>query len=197
VLFYDKYHAKHVIKVPRIAPPRHKVEPVMKRIYDALGIEMAADGRVAFTSFDAVVQEMYARDVGVQGMPLASAFGAGGLKLPIVISWDATGFGRNQFNTIAARNPYLLRSAQLLRVFGLGNCDDGREGTKLLLGHNLPRLNAAILADQNDTCIPCGNSEVRPEVFVVTPRTSPRYAIVSTSPTRVGASVVESLRCVT
>ena len=168
VLFYNKYHGRHFIKVPRIAPPRYKLEPVLKRIYNALGTDIAADGRVAFTSFNVVMQEMYSRDVGLQGMPRAGAFGKGRLKLPIVISWDATGFGRKQFNTVAARNPYLSRSAQLLRVFGLGNCDDGREGTKLVLGPNLPLLNAAIVADQKAECIKCGESEIWPEMFVVT-----------------------------
>ena len=111
---------------------------------------------------------MLARDVGHLGMPSLSAFIGGELKLPIVVHWDATGFGRNQFNTIAARNPYLSRSAQLLRPFGLGNCDDGRDGTVRLLGPNLERLNTAIKADQDDVCIKCGDSEISPEVLIVT-----------------------------
>ena len=111
VLFYDRHHKGSVIKVPRVAPPRHKVEPVMKKIYDALGIDVAEDGRIAFTSLTVVVQEMLAQDVGLHGMPQLPDFLAG-LKLPIFIHWDATGFGRNQFNTIAIRNPYHPKSAE-------------------------------------------------------------------------------------
>ena len=140
----------------------------MKRIYAELGTEIADDGRIAFTSFAVVMQEMLARDPGQHGMPELPAFLGGKLKFPIVIHWDATGFGRNQFNTIAARNPHHPKSAQLLRCFGLGNCDDGRDGTVRLLGPNLARVNAAIVADQNGQCIPCGDQEICPEVFIVT-----------------------------
>lgn len=64
--------------------------------------------------------------------------------MPIVVSLDATGFGSLQFNTISARNPYMSASAQQLRTFGIGNCDDNRDGSTRLLGPNLEVINRMI-----------------------------------------------------
>lgn len=87
------------------------------------------------------------KDCGKQSVPQLVSFLAGsaaGLKLPIVIMLDATGYGNQQLNTIAIRNPYLSASSQQLRVFGLGNCSDDREGSTRLLGANLDYINALI-----------------------------------------------------
>lgn len=111
VLVYDKFHKGNVVKVPRIAPPRHRVEAVLRRIYDQLGTEISEDGRIAYTSLSVVVQEMLMQDAGRYGMPPLPAFLGGELKLPIVISWDGTGYGNQQFTTIVARNPYAPKSA--------------------------------------------------------------------------------------
>ena len=108
---------------------------------------------------------MLAQDVGLHGMPQLPDL-LDGLNLPIVIHWDATGFGRNQFNTIAIRNPYHPKSAQLLRPIGLGNCDDGRDGTVRLLGPNLDRLNSLIVADQQDVCVECAAGPIKPELGI-------------------------------
>jgi hypothetical protein len=67
------------------------------------------------------------------------------------------------------RNPYLSRSAQHLRVFGLGNCSDDRAGSTRLLGPNLGTINEAIQSEMV-TCMPCEDGEsvvIRPRVFVV------------------------------
>ena len=67
------------------------------------------------------------------------------------------------------RNPYLSRSAQHLRVFGLGNCSDDRAGSTRLLGPNLGTINE-IIQYELVTCIPCEDGEpvaIRPRVFVV------------------------------
>eukprot|EP00966_Prymnesium_polylepis_P201980 4679309-Prymnesium_polylepis.1 len=87
-------------------------------------------------------------------MPPRSEFIGGKLKLPIVISWDATGFGNQQFNTAAVNNPFTPESAQQLRIFGLvgQNCADSCEGTVRLFGPNLDTLNEWIAADQADEC---------------------------------------------
>ena len=67
------------------------------------------------------------------------------------------------------RNPYLSRSAQHLRVFGLGNCSDNRAGSTRLLGPNLGTINE-IIQYELVTCIPCEDGEpvaIRPRVCVV------------------------------
>eukprot|EP00965_Chrysotila_dentata_P064352 2132388-Pleurochrysis_carterae.AAC.1 len=65
-------------------------------------------------------------------MPKLPFFFCGNI-VPLVISFDATGFGSQQINTIALNNPYSSKSAQLLRIFGLGTCSDDRIGTARLL----------------------------------------------------------------
>jgi len=98
-------------------------------------------------------------------MPPLSYFAGGAAELPIVISLDATGFDTQQFNMIAMRNPYLSRSAQHLRVFGLGNCSDDRAGSTRLLGPNLGTINEAIQSEMV-TCMPCEDGEL----VVIRPR---------------------------
>ena len=73
-----------------------------------------------------------------------SAFDNALLELLVVVGLDATGYGKQQFNTICLSNPYLGRSAQLLRIFGIGNCSDDKGGSTRLLGPNLARINAFI-----------------------------------------------------
>ena len=166
VLLHHPYLKKRVIKVPRIAPPMHKLAELKGKIEATLGVESAENGRLAFRSFDVVLQQLLAQDPGTQQMPALPFFLGGAAKLPIVISYDCTGFGSQQLNTIALRNPYLSASAQHLRVFGLGNCSDDRSGTTRLLGSNLKTINSMIDGEQ---CIPCPSSddEVSPEVFLV------------------------------
>ena len=122
------------------------------------------------------MQELLAQYPGTGDMPTLPFFLGGDHELPLVISFDATGFGTQQLNTISVRNPYLSASATLLRTFGLGNCSDDRVGTTSLLGPNLPFINKLIslkdMADAKARCIECEvNGEkisVAPRVFVVT-----------------------------
>ena len=101
--------------------------------------------------------EMLLYDVGKQGMPKLTDYEgglpAGKLGLDMVFSADATGFGNMQFNTYGINNPYTSKSAQNLRIIGLGNCDDGREGCRRVLGPNLAYSNGLIHADQSNTCV--------------------------------------------
>ena len=62
-------------------------------------------------------------------MPPLPYFLGGQAKLPLVIQWDGIGFGKQQFNTVEVCNPYAPKSAQMLRLLGLRNCGDNREGT--------------------------------------------------------------------
>ena len=140
--------------MPRIAPSRTKLQPVVARIEKELGVQSSENGKLAFKSFTVVVQELLARDTGTLRMPPLSAFAGGQLKLPIVISFDATGFGKRQLNTAVVRNPYMSNSAHVLRIFGLGCCDDNRSGTEALFGPNLSTINDLIMADEEDRCVP-------------------------------------------
>ena len=92
-------------------------------------------------------------------MPDLSEFLAG-MKLPIVISRDATGKGKLQFCTTVLRNPYASKSAHSLRIFGLGLADDGREGTSQVFGaENLADIRQLVSADQQNesVCFDVGN----------------------------------------
>ena len=95
------------------------------------------NGRLAFKSFEDMLNQLLQQDPGRGDMPPLPFFAGSAVELPIAISLDATGFGTQQFNTIAMRNLYMSRSAQHLRVFGLGNCSDDRGGSKCLLGPEL------------------------------------------------------------
>jgi len=173
-LLYNPYesdrhgHAK-VVYVPRIAPPRNKLELLVRRIEAKCGVQSMENGRLAFKSFEMMLNQLLHQDPGHGDMPPLSFFAGGAAELPIVISLDATGYGTQQLNTIAMRNPYLSRSAQHLRVFGLGNCSDDRAGSTRLLGPNLGTINEAIQSEMI-TCRPCENGEsvdIRPRVFMV------------------------------
>eukprot|EP00965_Chrysotila_dentata_P153707 5080760-Pleurochrysis_carterae.AAC.1 len=62
---------------------------------------MAENGRISFRSLEHVVGELLANDPGKQGtMPSLSEFAAKNMPVPIVISWDATGFGKLKLTTI-------------------------------------------------------------------------------------------------
>ena len=127
----NKFNKKDVLMTPRIVPARSKLEPVIKEIGKTLGVTPSENGLLAFRSFDIVVQELMARDAGQLQIPTLLEF-YGGLRLPIVISRDATGKGSLQFTTAAARSPWMSKSAQRLHIFAFGNCGDDRGGTSRL-----------------------------------------------------------------
>ena len=170
VLLYNPYkkddpHRRTVIKVPRVAPPLNKMVATKKKVEDKLNVESAENGRLALTSFTQVLQQLVAQDVGKQGMP-SLPFYLKGNKLPIVISFDGTGFGSQSLNTIALNNPATSQSAQMLRIFGLGNVGDDRDGTTRLLGPNRATINSMIRDEE--ACITCDGGDVRFDIFVVT-----------------------------
>lgn len=103
--------------------------PLFKSIESDLGVQSLEDGQLAFTPFLQVFSQILEHKAGTLDMPTAAAFAGDKLALPIVISLDATGLGSSKFNTIAARNPYMFASAQKLRTYGVGNCDDSRDGS--------------------------------------------------------------------
>ena len=111
-------------------------------------------------------QDLADQDPGTLGMPTIQQLLKLGLKLTFVISYDCTGFKKQQMNTLAVNNPWTPKSAQLLRIYGLGMCDDGRGGTKRLMGpENLEYLNQ-MLTDPASACIEC---EVDGEAVAIEP----------------------------
>ena len=166
-LWYDKHRTNTLVKVPRICPPVYKLQKVCNHIYQQLGTQLADDGRIAYKSLGVVMQELLARDCGKYEMPSLATFAARELSLPIVFSWDATGFGNQQFTTLVINNPYTPQSAQLLHILGLGNCSDGRDGSRRLMGTNLPIMNQMFAAQRNDLSWQIGEAKVNLEPSVV------------------------------
>ena len=169
VLLYNSFKkydptkpSRDVVKVPRIAPPLNKIIATKKKIEEKLNVQASENGRLAFTSFTDVLQQLVAQDTGLQGMP-SLPFYAAGNKLPIVIQFDGTGFGSQQINTIVCNNPATSQSAQMLRIFGLGNCSDDRDGTTRLLGDNRTIINKML---REDACVKCSDVNVTFDIFV-------------------------------
>lgn len=180
-LLFDPYHVssrtlrgERVLKyiaVPRIAPPATKLLSAMRELESNLGVSALEDGRIATKSFVAAVEEMIAQDPGRYGMPELSQYIGGRLEFPMIISFDGTGYGSQQFNTIALRNPYQPHSALQLRIFGLGNCSDDKNGTRRLLGENLDVVNHFICCQDCVEVTPVGSSKpinIKPHIYVVT-----------------------------
>lgn len=174
-LLAHKYNSRLVINVPRVAPPASVMWPLERSIESELGVLSSEDGRLAFKLFANVLEEVLEQDAGKMGMPALDAFVDGKTRLPLVICLDATGYGRQQFNTISCRNPYMSASAQHLRTFGVGNCNDNREGSARLLGPNLQAINEMIkLKLESEEAKQCtsvtlktGAISVRPDILVV------------------------------
>jgi hypothetical protein len=164
-LLFDKYHKAQggsaankykSIKVPRLAPPVSRLTKIIRDCEARIGVTAGEDGRLAMRSLAVVVQELLAEDPGKHGMPPLPFFLGGKLELPLVISFDGTGFGQLGLNTIAVRNPYMPQSAALLRLIGIGNCHDNKDGTTRLLGDNLGVINE--MTHSNSYCCACPTS---------------------------------------
>ena len=57
-LLFDPYHKGKMVPAPRIVPPRSALEPIVKSVEQATGVQTAEDGLLAFKSFDVVMQEL-------------------------------------------------------------------------------------------------------------------------------------------
>ena len=161
----DDPHHRTIVKVPRIAPPFHKMVTTKKKIEEKLNVSSNENGRLAYTCFNDVVQQLVMQDCGTQGMPPLTHFEGGHNKIHLVISFDGTGFGSQQINTIALNNPRTSQSAQMLFIFGIGNCADDRSGTTRLLGPNLAIINN-LMAKPEQLVEVCGKM-VSFTIFVV------------------------------
>eukprot|EP00965_Chrysotila_dentata_P142401 4707961-Pleurochrysis_carterae.AAC.2 len=141
-LHIDKHCPSNFINFPRLAPPRSRLEPLIKAASEALGLQVAENGRISFLPLQDVVGELLSHDPGKQAMPLLSDLVDLHVPVPTVTSWDATGFGKLKLRAIVVNNPCTSQSAQNLRVFGPGMVDDNKDGTtRLLQDDNLVFLN--------------------------------------------------------
>ena len=147
--------------MPRLAPPRTKLYPIVSGFRKTLGVQSSEDGSLAFRDVDQVLHELVQRDAGKLAMPALSELLAKRKKAPVVVMLDATGFHQQQLNTIAIRNPLASASAQQLHYLGLGNCSDDRKGSSNLLGPNLDRINALIAKPE----LPIGKGAVDLDVY--------------------------------
>ena len=77
-----------------------------KKVEMALNVQSSEDGRLAFRDIDLVLQETLEQDPGTRGMPELQDFLSGLVKLASIVSYDATGFGTQQLNAVAMRNPW-------------------------------------------------------------------------------------------
>ena len=171
-LLHNPYLKGDVVHVARIAPPRSKLEPAIRAMEQQLGVRAELNGRVALRLLTDVVNDLLIEDPGIEGrlgsrMPDLPQFLAG-VKLPLVISRDATGKGSLQFNTIVLHNPYATKSAQKLRIFGLGLADDHREGSKQVFGpENLATIDSLIQADERDEWVGFDVGPIKPMLLFV------------------------------
>ena len=167
-LLHHPWIAKLTVKVPRLAPPRTKIYPIVRGLRDRLGVQTNADGSLAFRDVDCVLKELVTRDAGKLGMPSVSELLAGQKKVTPVFMLDATGYGSQQLNTIAVRNPQMSASAHQLHYLGLGNCSDDRAGSSKLLGKNLDRINELFLNPKLPVTVGDVTSEVELEPLICT-----------------------------
>ena len=131
------------IRVPRITPLRGDLEPVIKELKASTGFDLAENGRISWRPVMPLISAVLEEDCGNFGMPELGYFLAGNV-LDLVVSQDATGFGSLSIATCVLNNPYTPHSAQNLRILGLGNVDDGKDGTTKLLQENRELLNRLI-----------------------------------------------------
>ena len=169
VILYHRHRKNVFLKVPRLAPPASKLIPIIESVEKSLGCEHSSDGSIAFRPVAIVFQDLLARDPGTHGMPPLPFYLGGAHPVPIVVQWDATGFGKLQLTTAAVRNPFLPMSAQQLRVLGIGNCGDGKSGTKALMGPNIDTINSWISSDRLvEVDIDDTPQEFKPGVYIST-----------------------------
>ena len=164
ILRYHPTRKDVCIKVPRLAPPESKLVPVFRQLEKEIGVTAEENGRLALQSFSHALTEMLERDCGKKGHPKLEEYTSRRRPKRVVISFDATGFGKQQFNTVALRNPENeTAAASQLFILGLGNCADDKGGTTRLLGGNLPVINAAIRKKERKDAT--GKSEPTPIVI--------------------------------
>ena len=169
VILYHRHRKNLFLKVPRLAPPASKLTPIIESVEKTLECEHSADGSIAFRPVATVFQDLLARDPGTHDMPPLPFYLGGAQPVPFVLQWDATNFGKLQLTTAAVCNPFLPMSAQQLRLLGIGNCGDGKSGTKALMGPNIDTINGWIGSDRLvEVDIDGTPQEFKPGVYIST-----------------------------
>ena len=123
VLLGHRYLKGVSINVPRPSPPISVLEPQVRALEKVLNIETAEDGQMAFVPFDSIIQQVLSRDPGRGDMPPLPYFLGGNAKLPLVISWDATGLSnstRSLYATRTTRPPPLSSTSSLSATVMMG-----------------------------------------------------------------------------
>ena len=64
VLLRNPYIKSDVVKMPRLAASRYKLEPIIKSIAQKLDVQVAENGRIASRDFSDVMQELTAVHAG-------------------------------------------------------------------------------------------------------------------------------------
>lgn len=173
------YHHPHctgvVVLCPRVASPKSQLYPITQDVYGTLGVQPSENGRLAFRPFEMVLLDLIRKDSGRCKMQPLSFFLHGEYKMPIIIQWDATGFGSQQLTTVALNNPCTTKSARELRPFGLGNCSDDRNGTTRLLGPNLKVINDLIMSQCFECEVNGEQLKLPVEVFIVSDLSAVRH----------------------
>ena len=175
-LLHNPYLKDTFVKVPRIAPPMSKLVPIIRSIEEKCGISYSENGRIAYKTFSDIVQVMLMQDPGTHDMPEVPAILGGDVKLPIIIKYDATGFGQLQLTTLALHNPYMPQAAQQLRIMGLGRVGDDRLGVARLIGPNLDPINDAICNGCIDVEIDGESRRIEVDMFVTTDVSALRHS---------------------
>ena len=169
IILFHRHRKGVAVKVPRLAPPPSKLTPIIKSVEEKLGCEHSEDGSIAFRSVATIFQDLMAHDPGKHDMPALPFYLGGAHPVPIVIQWDATGYGKLQLTTAALRNPYLPMSAQQLRLLGIGNCGDDKKGTAMLMGPNVAVVNEWIISETCQEVMIDGTPEaIKPGVYIST-----------------------------
>jgi hypothetical protein len=71
VLYFDRFegYAGRRVLVPRVAPPRGKLEKVIRSIEGTLNVQVAEDGRLSFVLFQDLLIDVLLKDLGKLGAP--------------------------------------------------------------------------------------------------------------------------------
>jgi len=141
VLLVNRHDPNDRLCVPRIAPPRNQVEPIIKEIISTLGFAMTEGGKVTAKPLLRVFGEVLTFDAGERGMPTVSEFASQDRAVPLCFQYDATGYGDLSLTTSALKNPHGTHSAEHLYILCLANGGDGRAPMLKALGDNLEVIN--------------------------------------------------------
>ena len=113
-LLVDPFLESNFVEVPRLAPPASQVIEAIREIESRLDLSVAENGKISFRPVEKLLIDLLAEDAGVGSMPPLQDFISKGMQVPVVVSWDKTGFGKLKLTTMAINN-HIRRSP--LRIY--------------------------------------------------------------------------------